>query len=154
MPPKPLQYSLRKATDHDYAFIEQLYIETSEPLLSAFDAWDKEATVNSFRKIHYRVDEAKIIMVAGRRAGWLQIREDDDQIALHQLHIKSGYRDCKIGTHFIIQLIRQSHKKGKKTTLSVYKNNRALDLYIRLGFSIISKDETKFHLSNPPKCAN
>lgn len=152
MPPNPLEYYLRGATDVDYPFIEQLYVETSKPLLIATGAWDRQAHVELFKSTYYDINEVKIIVVAGADAGWLQVHEDRDEIVLYQIHIKSECRSKKIGTRIIASLINKAQKQQKRMSLSVYRNNRAaLDLYLRLGFKIIAEEEMKFHLSSSPR---
>ena len=146
MSARKLKYSLRKATDRDYPFVERLYIETQEPLLNAFDAWDLDRNIALFNKT-YRVAEAKIIVVGEVDAGWLQIHECERGISLHQIHIEPDFRNRAIGTRIIKDLIHGAERRGKKLTLSVVRNNRALNLYQRLGFKIVDEDETKLHLS-------
>lgn len=143
---KRQNFSLRDATDQDYAFIERLYAETSAPLLSAFRCWDKEASLIMFKERYFRLDEAKIIVVDCISAGWLQVHENEQEIALHQIHLMPRYRNGAIGTRIISHIIGDAIAGRKKVTLSAYKNNPALNLYKRLGFEIASEDETKYHL--------
>jgi ribosomal protein S18 acetylase RimI-like enzyme len=142
---RKLAYQLRQATDQDDPFIRKLYIDTMQPLLSAFGAWDTDKNLASFDQ-HYRVAEATIIVVDGADVGWLQIHDDGDDLSLHQLHIVEAYRNRGIGTRLIRKLIARADRQTKRVTLSVVKNNRALSLYQRLGFRIVGEDETKYHL--------
>ena len=147
MPTGTGKFTLRNAQDDDYGFVKGLYVETMEPLLSAFSAWNTDKNIALFNKT-FRVSEAKIIVVDGDDAGWFQIHPTEDELSLHQIHIKRAYQNRNIGTCIIEALIREAKAQRKRLTLSVVKNNPALKLYQRLGFKIISEDETKFHLSN------
>ena len=146
MPAGNINYVLRNAEESDYDFIKGLYIDTMEPLLSALDAWNPDKNIASFNKT-YRFSEAKIIVVDGEDAGWFQLHPTNEELSLHQIHIKPEFQNRNIGTRIIKTLIRKAEKQDKKLTLMVVKNNRALKLYQRLGFEIIDEDETKYHLS-------
>ncbi len=153
MPPTTRDYRLRPASDDDYSFVESLYVETMRPLLTAFNAWDKTRNIALFKKTYYKRSEASIVVVDGIDAGWLQLHEGSDEVAIHQLHIKKAYRGQLIGTDIIKGIIAKANHQGLPVTLSVVKNNPALNLYLRLGFSIIGEDETKFHLHTQPAAA-
>ncbi len=150
MPPQKPDYRLRAAGDDDYSFIEGLYIETMKPLLAAFDAWDQKSNVDLFKKKYYKRREAKVIVVGGIDIGWLQLHEGKHEIAIHQIHIKRGFRGQGIGTSIIKRILTLANVQESSVTLSVVKNNPALSLYRRLGFSIVREDKTKFHLSTRP----
>lgn len=142
---KTLKYSLRPVGEDDFFFVKRLYIETMEPLLTAFNAWDSTKNIESFLA-YYQPSESKIVLVDGEAAGWFQTHEEDAEISLRQIHIEHRYRGGNIGTSIIKYLIRDAHRQGKKLTLSVVKNNPALKLYERLGFSTLDEDDTKYHL--------
>lgn len=146
MPEKTIEYGLRAAKKSDYDFVKGLYVATMEPLLTALDAWNTERNIASFNQT-YRVGEASIVVVAGKDIGWFQLHPGKNDLSLHQIHLKPGYHNRRIGTHIIEALIRRAETEGKKLTLSVVRGNRALRLYRRLGFAIIDEDDTKFHLS-------
>jgi len=140
-----LKYSLRPADKGDFSFVKRLYVETMEPLLTVFGAWDSTKNIESFQA-YYQPSEATIVLVDGEAAGWFQIHEEEAEISLRQIHIEHRYRGGNIGTRIIKDLIRDAHRQGKKLTLSVVKNNPAIKLYERLGFSTLDEDDTKYHL--------
>lgn len=143
--PEDLQVDLRPARKSDYGYVQRLYVETMQPLLTRLDAWDEDDALAKFRR-HYRLADVSIITVNDRDAGFLQVEENADGITLAQIHIEAPYRSRGIGTRLIQDLLSASQAKLKPVSLSVVKHNPAQALYERLGFKIVGQDETKLHM--------
>jgi ribosomal protein S18 acetylase RimI-like enzyme len=140
-----LRGDLRPATGQDYAFAEQLYIETMRPLLRKLKAWDEADVVGRFRAA-FRVADVQIIRVEGTDVGFIQTSETDAEINLDQIHLRKDFRSRGIGSQLIRDLQRAARAKRKALALAVVRGNRALALYQRLGFIVIGEDATKLYL--------
>jgi ribosomal protein S18 acetylase RimI-like enzyme len=145
MSPRAPSFELRDAQDNDYGLAERLYLETMKPLLARLGALDEPQLIVNFKRL-YEPGDVKIIIVDGVDAGWLQISENEREISLYQIHIKSGYRCRGIGTRLMEDLLARGQQRGKPVTLYVVRNNPALTLYKRLGFKVVGEDETKLYM--------
>jgi ribosomal protein S18 acetylase RimI-like enzyme len=125
--------------------VERLYLGTMKPLLMQLDAWDESEVLSRF-KLSFKVREAQIIGVDGRKVGFLQVCETEKEITLAQIHIESAFRCRGIGTRLVEDLLCDATAKGKPVLLSVVRGNRACALYSRLGFLVAGKDATKLHM--------
>lgn len=114
-------------------------------MLTKLDAWDETDRINKFNG-HYELAEVQVILLDGRDVGWLQVSETEQELELAQIHIEQEFCSQGIGSQLIRKLMKEAQQKGKSVFLSFVRGNRALSLYQRLGFSIISEDEHKQHM--------
>ena len=142
---QPPRFQMRAATDDDFPFARSLYIESMEPLLSALGAWDAEKADNAFQS-YYISDEIEIVCLDGKDVGWIQISVVQNELCLDQIHLIEEVRGKGIGTKLIGKVIAEADSQGRDVSLSLVKGNPSLALYKRLGFSLQSEDETKFHM--------
>jgi GNAT superfamily N-acetyltransferase len=138
-------FTLRAGRPGDYAYAERLYRETMQPLLTALGAWDEADIIPRFRR-RFKPEEVRVIGVDGADAGWLQVAETEAGVTLMQIHIEEAFRSCGIGSRLIRDLLAEARAKAKPVSLSVVRNNRALELYRRLGFRVVGGDATKFFM--------
>ncbi len=143
MPPRPPSYELRNAQDGDYGFAERLYLATMKPLLSRLGALDEPELIANFKR-QYEPGDARIVVVDGVDAGWLQISETEREICLYQIHIGPAYRSRGIGTELMQDLLTRA--RDRPVSLYVVRNNPAKAFYERLGFKVVGEDETKIHM--------
>jgi ribosomal protein S18 acetylase RimI-like enzyme len=138
-------FDLRRARRSDYGFVERLYLDSMQPLLTQLDSWDESEVVSRFKR-GLKLRETQIIGVDGHDIGFLQVSEDQDAVTLLQIHIDSAFRCRCIGTRLVQALLCDAAGKGKPVLLSVVRGNRAGALYERLGFLVASEDATKLHM--------
>lgn len=87
-------------------------------------------------------DKIKIILVNGNQAGFTNGKIiDNDNYEQGNICILPEYQNRGIGTSILKNTINKY--KNKNIVLRVFKQNRAQELYKRLGFEIF--DETKSH---------
>ena len=137
-------FALRPATDADFEFARWLYMDSMQPLLTALDEWNEAEMEAAFRG-YFIPDEIRIVQVAGRDVGWIQVSFTDDELCLDQLHLTEDVRGQGIGTALINGVIAAATSQHKNVTLSLVKGNPAIRLYRRLGFKRLSEDKTKIH---------
>jgi len=142
-----LTIEIKAASESDFPFCWNLYRDFMQPLANSSpmqsDRQDKARIKSSFFSNH-----AAILIVDGKRAGWLELEEDDAAIHLHQLHIVVGCQGRGIGSNIIDQIFVIAADKSKSVRLEVLrKNTGAVRLYKRLGFRILRADTRKYFMS-------
>ncbi len=104
----------------------------------ANDANDKEV-----KKIKENIKSYKIIAIKDKKIGFVCIKKIDDGILLDEMYIDEDYRNNKIGTDIIENLV----KENKIVYLWVCKNNlKAIKLYKNLGFEIVEENSSKYKM--------
>ena len=85
---------------------------------------------------HYPDAQFLIIQHRKKDVGRLYMEEWPSQIRVMDITIDDSYRGKGIGETVMLEVIKKAEKKGKSTSIHVAKDNRALNLYHRLGFEI------------------
>jgi ribosomal protein S18 acetylase RimI-like enzyme len=128
-------YNLRAAEHSDYEFARQLYLATMKSLLSQLGAWDREEFEKRIRE-SFRPDEFQIIVHGNENIGFLHLIETATDIKIAQIHLTHPYRRRGIGSKILTQIIGRADAEHKTMSLSAPRNNPAIHLYKRLGFTI------------------
>ena len=85
------------------------------------------------------------IIVNNKIVGCLLLTEVDDGKLLDEIYLEEEYRNKGIGTNIIKNVISNNNI----VYLWVYKNNiKAVELYKRLGFTIIDETETRYYMKH------
>ena len=85
------------------------------------------------------------IIVNNKIVGCLLLTEVDDGKLLDEIYLEEEYRNKGIGTNIIKNVISNNNI----VYLWVYKNNiKAVELYKRLGFTIINETETRYYMKH------
>lgn len=140
--------TLRPATRGDRAFVERLYFDTMQPLLSALNEWDQTTARRRFHNGYHQKD-ACIIMDGSAPLGWMQVTETPKALVLNQIHLVPEVRGHGIGSRLIQDLMARATAGGRGVTLAVVRNNPALKLYERLGFSVVGEDGSRLRMAWP-----
>lgn len=140
--------SLRKFTESDIPFMQQLYASTreSELALTNFSAEEKAAFVaHQFNaQFHhycqnYCTDFFDIIELNGSPIGRLFVEHRKDEIRIVDIALTPNSRGQGLGTYFFEQLFEQAKAEKKSVSIHVEHNNPARRLYERLGFKLKTK---------------
>lgn len=95
------------------------------------------------KRVKIKLNNYKLIKQKNKIIGSLLLENENDSLLLSELYIIPKYRNKKIGTKIILDLIENNNT----LTLWVYKDNKiAFNLYTKLGFKIIEEKETRYHL--------
>ena len=110
------------------------------------------ASINSYidREVHSLISNYYNIIVNNKIIGCLMLTDHGAGKLLGELYIEEVYRNQKIGTSIITNIINDNNH----VYLWVYKENiKAISLYKRLGFKIKEETETRYYMeySNNPK---
>jgi ribosomal protein S18 acetylase RimI-like enzyme len=144
-----MDITLRPLQSGDEAFLYRLYCSVREDELAAvnLDAAAKETFLQmQFRaqQAHYQThriyaDYNLIFCYADQPVGqWFVDRgSEEDNLHLLDISLLSEYRNRKIGTYLIQQLVDEADAEGKTITLYVHTDSPAIRLYRRFGFEIV-----------------
>lgn len=89
------------------------------------------------------------IVVNNKIVGCLLLTRKDNVNLLDEIYIENDYRNKKIGTNIIKDIL----KNNDNVYLWVYKDNKkAISLYKRMGFSICESTDTRYYMGFKKKC--
>lgn len=136
-----MKYKLINAT------LEDIEILKEYKLRSIFDYAKDISEEEKIRIINY-VDENtqkdisnyKVLIINDKINGCLLVKDYQDGIMLDEIYIERQYRNIGIGT----QIIKTILDNNKIVYLYVYKENKAYNLYKKLGFNILEETETRY----------
>ena len=130
--------ALRPATADDMAFLFALHEDAFGPYVDQIWGWDDDEQ-RAYLTGHLVPGRVRVIVVDGVDAGRLDVEEHDDEVFLALIELRPEHQGRDIGSHIIRELIARAD--GKPVTLSVLGvNDRAYQLYRRLGFTEVSRD--------------
>lgn len=136
--------ALRASRPDDVPFLRRVYAETRREELAPvpwtedqrdaflrqqFDAQD------AYYREHYDGATFDVIEVAGEPAGRLYAARWDDEIRVMDIALLPEFRGAGIGTALLGDLLDEAAESGRSVSIHVERNNPALRLYERLGFS-------------------
>jgi ribosomal protein S18 acetylase RimI-like enzyme len=133
-----------QAQNEDIEFLLNLRMET---MSGHFRNSKLTHTVEDMRKrVLYRFDCAKIIVINGERAGLLKVIKEEKLWELCQIQITRKYQRQGIGNLIISNIIREAGQEGLPLKLDVLKSNPAKRLYERLGFVVTEEDVHSYEM--------
>ena len=135
------------ASIEDKAWLEHLRRDVYQELFRAtFGGWDEVRHARQFNECWER-GHISIINVDGTCVGMIQLFERPDAVEIGEIQIEPSHQSQGIGSRILKDLIDRAHQQRKKVILSVgLKNDRALQLYQRLGFQKVAQSETHNHM--------
>ena len=141
-----VDFKLRNAIQKDY---EAAYIIKKDALQSYVEktwGWNEEFQRNYHEK-HFKPNNLKLVEVENKPIGSLKFIEEKDHIFLSELFIMQKYQSKKIGSRIIKDYIKKSIAEKKTVRLQVLRiNERAVNLYKKLGFEIYKKDNVYYKM--------
>lgn len=91
-----------------------------------------------------------IIEKDGEKVGYCSLQYFPDYIFLHTLVIAPDYQNQGIGKELLEQVLNEAQIKKIPARLRVLKQNRAQQLYQRVGFTVIEEQKEHFLLEYVP----
>jgi ribosomal protein S18 acetylase RimI-like enzyme len=92
--------------------------------------------------IPIKLNKYKIISVDNKKVGCLLVENKDNGVLLDEIYIDEEYRNKKIGSNIIRNILLNNNI----VYLWVYKSNKAVSLYKRMGFKIIEETDTRYYM--------
>lgn len=152
----PSKPTLRPVRDDDRDFLHQVFTSAWQ---RAFAAANLPADIQQklidhqfqAQDLSYRQEfpdaEYSVIMIEGTPAGRLYLDRREKEIGLMEITLLPEYRNRKIGTGLIEEVLREAATAGKPVVLYVEKwNPEARRLYLRLGFEDDENLETHWKM--------
>ena len=139
------QYQCRQINSSDMDFLYRVYESTRwEELQQApwSDEQRREFLTMQFQaqhqhyQQHYADAEYQIIEIGGQAAGRLYLDHREDEIRIVDIALLPEYRNTGVGTKILKNILDLAGKQEVPIRIHVEKNNPALALYQRLGFTI------------------
>lgn len=146
-------YTLRQATEADYAFLFHLYQASMKDYVIQTWGWDEAGQQVLFRE-HFDPVRYQIVGVNGRDVGVLSVKQQPDTLVLANLQILPDSQKQGLGTAIIKTLLRQASQQGVPVSLQVLKVNPAYKLYERLGFTVIGETDTHYLMSTASEASS
>ncbi|MCI8545415.1 MAG: GNAT family N-acetyltransferase [Bacilli bacterium] len=139
-------YKLVKATKSDFEQINQYRLKTI--ITEGNPDIEEQKRIEKYIKetLKKHLNNYFMIIVDGKKVGTVgYYKEDLETILIEELYLEEAYRNCKIGTSILKQIMEEH--KDKKIILWVYKNNKiAISLYQHLGFQKIEETEERIKM--------
>jgi ribosomal protein S18 acetylase RimI-like enzyme len=133
LPARDAPYGLRPAGADDLDRAWAIYAGAMRPLTEGLLPWNEAGQ----RRVvaDALAQGARMIVVDGSAAGWLQVRDTPCGPFLVHLYLSTEHRGRGIGSALIGGLCDRARRDGTAVALEVMVNNPARALYRRLGFA-------------------
>ena len=135
--------TLRPANDGDADFLWELHCAALKPYIASTWGWDEEFQHKYFQE-HFNPARNQVIRYLGAEVGVLSVVETPHGFVLSNIEILPNYQGLGIGTALLHDLLDRAAARGLPVSLRVLKINPACQLYLRLGFSVISETDTHY----------
>jgi ribosomal protein S18 acetylase RimI-like enzyme len=145
--------TLRPLNEADGSFALSVYASTrahelapvpwDEEQKAAFVAMQFEAQSAHYAQ-HYDGLTSDVVLVDGEPAGRLLVARWREEIRIVDIALLPAFRGRGAGSELLAELIDEATEMGKRLSIHVERDNRALGLYERLGFRPVG--ETGVHL--------
>lgn len=143
--------SLRDATEKDTEFARVTHHNAYRDVVTRqFGSWD-EKLQDKFFYDNWDNPGFKIIELDGTPCGYTRIEYMPNQVEGHELVISPEYQNKGIGTFVLNKLIDDAKKRSVPAKLQVFTENRAIELYKRIGFCEIDRNENHIIMEWRPR---
>ena len=146
-------YTLRQATQDDYAFLFHLHQASMKDYVTQTWGWDEVVQQTLFRE-RFEPAHVQIVVVDGRDVGALAVKQEPDTLVLANLQILPDAQKQGLGTAIISSLLLQARQLSVLVSLQVLKVNPARKLYERLGFTVIGETATHYLMRTAPQTSS
>lgn len=144
-----MEYYLTAATDLDFDFVYHLKKTAYKTYIEQTWGWDELFQIK-FHKENFSARNTKIIWADAEPVGSVDIKEEESSVFISGLYLLPQYQSKGVGTRILLSLIESSGAVAKRVELEVLKvNERAIQLYKRLGFLMEDRDDKKYFMYHP-----
>ncbi|MBI5724215.1 MAG: GNAT family N-acetyltransferase [Planctomycetes bacterium] len=137
--------SLSSATQEDKEFCRRVHHAAyRDVVVRQFGAWD-EPLQNMFFEKKWAPADLDMIQVNGKSAGCICRKVLPDHIWIEEIQLMPEFQERGIGSEIIKRQLNGAIRRGIPVRLQVLKaNDRARELYKRLGFQLTGESEHHF----------
>lgn len=139
---KPL-FSVRRAASQDLGRMFECYRHTMRQHVNVAWGWDDAFQREGFERA-VALATSDVLEVQGQFGGFIWLQATSPGMMLRLICIEPAYQGMGIGTH----LIKAAAARHPGLRLKVFKSNRAIELYRRLGFREIESDEHMWEMEH------
>ena len=143
--------NIRKADANDSEFVFAVKEAAYREYVEQVWGWDD----NYQRKRHNREfasHDFHIIQFCGTDVGFFITSSTSDTLKVNQIFILPEYQGRGIGSACMTRIIDNANLEQRSVVLQVLKvNTRGIDLYQRLGFTIVDEDSIYFQMEKSPE---
>jgi ribosomal protein S18 acetylase RimI-like enzyme len=146
---RPMQLRLEPAAPSDDEFLFKLYSSTRRGEVERW-GWDARQIEGFLRmqmiaqrhgyEAAYPQAERLMIKVDGTSAGRFIVDRSASHVTLVDISLLPEFQNRGVGTRLISNLMAECQSTSRSLKLHVARGNRAIRLYERLGFSLMSED--------------
>jgi ribosomal protein S18 acetylase RimI-like enzyme len=139
-----MNINLRIVTPDDKEFCRRVHhLAYHDVIVRQFGLWN-DAMQDSFFEKNWNSLTLKIIEVDGQDVGYFSREIRHDAISINQIELLPQFQKRRIGTKLLEQQLHEARSLNLPVRLHVLRENRARQLYERLGFILIGKTETHY----------
>jgi len=153
---------LRPIGDADVPFLLEVYAATRADELArvpwtaeqkAAFVWMQFVAQHRHYQAQYPGAAFDVVMSGDEQAGRLYVHRGPAEIRIVDIALLPAHRAQCIGSWLLGALIEESIASGRRLTIHVERENRALDWYQRFGFELIRDEGVYLFMSRPPSLA-
>lgn len=127
----------RPAVELDRQFLEDVHVAALGPVALVGYGWPAITLREQFRS-EIELARCHVILVDGRRAGYLSVEDHGSYWYLDAIALERRYQGKGVGSLVLRDLLADAGWRAVR--LNVLHVNRARELYARLGFRVIGRD--------------
>lgn len=150
------QWKLRPVETTDEPLLYAIYASTRADEMALVTNWDEQqkelflrqqfqAQYQYYEQI-YKNKEFSIILCNGEAAGRLYLDYRPHDIRIVDIALLPAFRNTGIGGSILQTILNKGTQQAKSVSIHVERYNRALHLYQRLGFRVISEENPVYYL--------
>lgn len=145
-----MEYSFRKCTLEDFDFLFELKKQNFKWYVDKIWGWnDDDQKQRLKQELNKHSEYKRIVLVNNEVAGiYVTHTTENGDLFINEISLLKEYQNKGIGRKILEDQLRENHKKGIRTILQVFKDNRAKKLYERLGFKVYGETETHYQMEN------
>ncbi|MFZ2523298.1 MAG: GNAT family N-acetyltransferase [Minisyncoccia bacterium] len=140
----------RPAEKNDFEFAKNVHhLAYHDVVLKQFGSWDEKMQDGFFER-SWIPETHQIIYFNNVPAGYCSFINYPDHIFASELVILPEFQGKGIGSKLLTNLIKESDEKSIPIKLQVFKQNRAQELYRRLGYKDVEEEGTHIKMEYVP----
>ena len=145
-----MRYRLVDASPGDATWLEDLRRRSYADLFDAtWGGWDEPRHSRHFSESLDR-GHISIIEAGGVRIGMIQLFVENETVEIGEIQIDPSHQGRGLGTSVLLDVMATAGLEGRGVRLSVgLRNQKAIRLYERLGFSPAGQSDTHLYMTYP-----
>lgn len=144
--------SRRPASPADTEFAREVHHRAyRDVIVRQFGGWDDRQQDAFFEDNWKSGEDFEILSCGGEACGYYQEWDHPDFIEPRELVLSPEFQGKGIGSAILKEAIARARERGVPVKIKALRENRALDLYHRLGFRDTGGDATHIELEFDPR---